>query len=124
MDQATKQSNWVRLFSVANDFDSWGQIAEAEEAYTKLITQIQTDRAAWPTGTVGRPDNVRSRVLLSPRRAGRESRQLTRRRRADPAVRARPQESIDSAIACLAARVEVRSLPAVPCAAKARRSSR
>lgn len=57
-DLATKQSNWVRLFNVANEFDSWGQIAEAEENYVKVISQIQSDRAEWTTGTVSRFDNV------------------------------------------------------------------
>ena len=59
-DLSTKQSNWVRLFNVANEFDSWGQIAEAEESYVKLISQIQNDRAEWTTGTVSRFDNVSS----------------------------------------------------------------
>ena len=59
-DLATKQSNWVRLFNVANEFDSWGQIAEAEENYVKFISQVQNDRAEWGTGVVSRWDNVSS----------------------------------------------------------------
>lgn len=57
-DQATKQSNWVRMFNVANEFDSWGQIAEAEENYQKLVSQIQGDRAEWATGAISQADNV------------------------------------------------------------------
>ena len=72
-DVSTKQSNWVRLFNVANEFDSWGQIAEAEENYVKLIAQIQNDRGEWMTGTVNRFDNVSSLVapVITPWRQSR-----------------------------------------------------
>ena len=109
-DLATKQSNWVRLFNVANEFDSWGQIAEAEENYVKVISQIQSDRAEWTTGTVSRFDNVSRLATL--RVANRWTSELSQ---AYPALSARSQELLDKTLACIAARVKVCRRPSPGC---------
>lgn len=107
-DLATKQSNWVRLFNVANEFDSWGQIAEAEENYVKVISQIERDRAEWTTGTVSKFDNVsRLETLRAANRVNGLGSRL-------PGC-VRGQELLDKTLVCIAARVKVCSFPSPGC---------